>query len=120
MHEIIHHTLQEDADIEWSVIKRKLTSNYISMRSGIEASVKISKLTMNSEKTVGKYLTRAKTLVKSKLKDTISWHSYIDKADAYHVCNRLIKTGIKSRMLRRVSQFKTYKDLFNNIEEEWE
>ena len=23
-------------------------------------------------------------------------------------------------MLRRVSQFKTYKDLFNNIEEEWE
>ena len=42
------------------------------MRSGIEASVKISKLTMNSEETVGKYLTRAKTLVKSKLKDTTS------------------------------------------------
>ena len=28
VHEIIHHALQEDADIEWSVIKRKLTTNY--------------------------------------------------------------------------------------------
>ena len=65
VHEIIHHALQEDADVEWSVIKRKLTSNYGSTRSGIEASVKISKLTMNSEETVGEYLVRAKTLVKS-------------------------------------------------------
>ena len=44
----------------------------------------------------------------------------IDEVDAYHICNGLIKTGLKSRILRRVSQFKTYKDLFNNIEEEWE
>ena len=28
VHEIIHHVLQEDADVEWSAIKRKLTSNY--------------------------------------------------------------------------------------------
>ena len=28
VHEIIHHTLQEDADVEWSAIKRKLTSHY--------------------------------------------------------------------------------------------
>ena len=28
VHKIIHHTIQEDADVEWSVIKRKLTSNY--------------------------------------------------------------------------------------------
>ena len=75
---------------------------------------------MNSEETVGKYLTRAKTLVKLKLKDATAWHHDIDKADAYHICNGLIKTGLKSRMLRRVSQFKTYKDLFNNIEDEWE
>ena len=120
VHEIIHHALQEDTDVEWAVIKRKLTSNYASTRSGIEASVKISKLTMNSKETVGKYLARAKTLVKSKLKDATSWHRDIDEADAYHVCNGLIRTGLKSRMLRRVSQFKTYKDLFNNIEEEGE
>ena len=63
VHEIIHHMLQEDANVEWSVIKRKLTSNYGSTRSGIEASVKISKLSMNSEETVGEYLARAKTLV---------------------------------------------------------
>ena len=112
--------LQEDADVEWSVIKRKLTSNYGSTRSGIEASVKISKLTMNSKETVGEYLMRAKILVKSNLKDATAWYHDIDKADAYHICNGLIKTGLKSRMLRRASQFKTYKDLFNNIEDEWE
>ena len=91
-----------------------------STRSGIEESVKISKLNMNSEETVGEYLARAKTLVKSKIKDATSWHQDIDEADAYHVYNGLIKTGLKSRMLRRVSQFKIYKNLFNHIEEEWE
>ena len=75
---------------------------------------------MNSEETVGEYLTRAKTLVKSKLKDATAWHHDIDKADAYHVCNGIIKTGLKSRMLRRISHFKTYKDLFNNIEDKWD
>ena len=75
---------------------------------------------MKLESTVGEYLAKAKTLVKSKLKDATSWHQDIDKADAYHVCNSLIRTGLKSRMPRRVSQFKTYKELFNNIEDEWE
>ena len=120
VHEIIHHALQEDADVEWSAIKRKLTSNYGSTRSGIEASVKISKLSMNNEETVGEYLARAKTLVKSKLKDVTAWHHDIDEADAYHVCYGIIKAGLKSRMLRRLFQFKSYKDLFNNIEEEWD
>ena len=120
VHEIIHHVLQEDADVKWSAIKRKLTSNYGSTRSGIEASVKISKLSMNSEQKVGENLARAKTLVKSKLKDATAWHHDIDEADAYHICNGIIKTGLKSRMLRRLSQFKSYKDLFNNIEEEWD
>ena len=110
----------EDADVEWSVIKRKLTNNYGSTISGIEASVKISKLSMTSEETVGKYLARAKTLVKSKIKDAALWHSNIKEADAYHICNGLLKTGLKSRMFRRVSKFKTYKDLFNNIENEWQ
>ena len=120
VHKVIHHALQEDADVEWSAIKRKLTSNYRSSRSGIEASVKISKLSMNSEETVGEYLARAKTLVKSKLKDATAWHHDIDEADAYNICNGIIKAGLKSRMLRSLSQFKSYKDLFNNIEEEWD
>ena len=38
-HKIISHTIAEDEDVEWSVIKRKLMSNYRSTRSGIEASV---------------------------------------------------------------------------------
>ena len=76
---------------------------------------------MNSEETVGEYLARAKTLVKSKLKDATAWHHDIEEADTYHVCNRIINTGLKSRMVRRLSQFKTTcKDLFNNIEEEWD
>ena len=37
---------------------------------------------MNSEETVDEYLTRAKTLVKSKLKDVTAWHHDIDEADA--------------------------------------
>ena len=120
VHETIHHILQEDVDIEWSAIKRKLTSNYRSTQSGIEASVKISKLSMNSEEPVGEYLARAKTLIKSKLKDATAWNHDVDKADTYHVCNGIIRTGLKSRMLRRLSQFKSYKDLFNNKDEEWD
>ena len=119
VHEIISHTIAEDTDVEWSVFKRKLTSNYGSTRSGIEASVKILKLSMTSEETVGEYLARAKTLVKSNIKDTALWHSDFNEADAYHICNRLL-TRLKSRMLWRVSKFKTYKDFFNNIEDEWE
>ena len=70
--------------------------------------------------TVGEYLARAKILMKSKLKDATAWHHDIDKADTYHICNGIIRTGLKSRMLRRLSQFKLYKDLCNNIEEEWD
>ena len=120
VHEIIHHAIAEDLDVEWLVIKKKLTSNYRSTRSGVEASVKILKLSMSSKETVGEYLARAKTLIKSKRKDATFWNSDIDEADAYHICNRLLKVGLKSRMLQRVSQFKTYKELFNNIEDEWE
>ena len=69
---------------------------------------------------VGEYLARAKTLIKSKIKHTALWHSDIDETDVYHICNELLKRGLKSRMLRRVSKFKTYKDLFNYIEGKWE
>ena len=103
--EIISHAIAEFSDVEWSDIKRKLTSNYGSTRSGIKASVKISKLSMTNEKTVGEYLMRARTLVKSKINHIAMWHSDFYEADAYHVYNRLLKTGFKSRMLRRVSQF---------------
>ena len=67
-HEIISHAMAEDAVVEWSVIKEKLMSNYRSTISGIEASVKISKLSMSSssQETVGEYLARSRTLVKSK------------------------------------------------------
>ena len=75
---------------------------------------------MTSKETVGEYLTRARTLVKLKIKNTGMWHSEFNKVDMYRICNRLLKTELKSRMLRRVSQFQTYKEFFNNIKDEWE
>ena len=64
VHKIIHNAIAEDTDMEWSVIKKKVTSNYGSTQSGINAGV-----------------------------------DDIDEADAYHICNRLLKVGLKSRML---------------------
>ena len=119
-HEIISHAIAEDLDVEWSDIKRKLMSNYGSTQSRIEASVKISKLSMSSDETVGEYLTGARTLIKSKIKNIAMWHTEFDEADAYHMCNRLLKTGLKSRILRRVSQFKTYTNFFDHIKDKWE
>ena len=104
MNEIISHAIAEYPDVEWSDIKRKLTSNNGSTRSGIKASVKISKLSMTNEETVGEYLARAGTLVKSKINHIAMWHSDFDEADAYHVYIGLLKTGLKSRMLN-LSQF---------------
>ena len=74
---IISHAIAEDPDVEWSDIKRKLMSNYRSTRSRIKASVKISKLSMSSDKTVDEYLARARTLVKSKIKNIAMWYSRV-------------------------------------------
>ena len=75
---------------------------------------------MNNDETVGEYLARARTLIKSKIKCGAMWHSEFDKVDAYHVCNGLLKTGLKSRILRGVSQFKSYKGFFDHIKDKWE
>ena len=76
---------------------------------------------MTSDETVGEYLARARTLIKSKIKSGAMWSTEFDDTDAYHVCIRLLKTGLKARMLRRVTQFKSYKALFNHIKDksEW-
>ena len=73
-----------------------------------------------SDETAGEYLARARTLVKSKIKNIAIWHIEFNEADAYHVCNGLLTTRLKSRILRWVSQFKTYKEFFNHIKDEWE
>ena len=75
---------------------------------------------MSSDETVGEYLARARTLIKSKIKNRTMWHTEFNEADAYHMSNTFLKTGLKSRILRRVSQFKSYKNFFNYIEDEWE
>ena len=75
---------------------------------------------MTSNETVGEYLARARTLIKSKIESGTMWHTEFDDTDTYHICNRLLKTGLKSRILRRVSQFKLYKAFFDHIKDEWE
>ena len=78
-HKIISHTVAEGPEVEWSDIKRKLTKNYGSTRSGI----KITKNLMTNEETVGEYLTQAKTLIKNKTKKSstmklqVQWDQHI-------------------------------------------
>ena len=55
-HKIISHAVAEDLDIEWSMISKKLISNYGFTKSSIEANLKITKLQMLEEKMLGEYL----------------------------------------------------------------
>ena len=74
---------------------------------------------ISNDETVGEYLTRTRTLIKSKIRSGAMWHSEFDKVDAYHVCSRFLQTRLKFKMLRRVSQFKSYKVFFNHIKDKW-
>ena len=71
---------------------------------------------MSRDETVGEYLMRARTLIKN----SSMWHTEFEEEDSYHVCNGLLKTGPKSRILRRVSQIQSYKNFFDHIKDEWE
>ena len=66
-HEIISHAVAEDPDVEWSTISKKLISNYGTIKGNIKANVKITKLQMKDEETLGEYLARARTLIKPNL-----------------------------------------------------
>ena len=68
-HEIISHAVAEDPDVEWSKISKKLISNYGTIKGNIEANIKITKLQMNEDETIEEYLARARTLIKTKLKN---------------------------------------------------
>ena len=71
---------------------------------------------MTSKETVGEYLIGARTLVKSKIKNIAVWNSMFDEAMQQTL---KFKTDLKTQKLRRVSQFKKYKDFFNNIEDDF-
>ena len=90
-HEIISHTVAEDPDVEWSTISKKLISNYRATKGNIDANIKITQLEMKEEETVGEYLARYRTLIKTKLKTRSQWLSDYNDIDAFHVCNRINK-----------------------------
>ena len=118
-HEIVSHAVTEDPDVEWSTISKKLISNYGTIKGNIEAKVKITKLQMKDDEPLGEYLAQTRTLIKTKLKNPLQWHTEYNDTDAFHVCNGLNKPRLKYHMLSRVHKMDSYKDLFANIEEEW-
>ena len=119
-HKIISHAVAEDPDIEWSTISKKLISNYGATKGNMDANIKITQLEMKEEETVGEYLARSRTLIKTKLKDRNQWLMDYNDTDAFHVCNRINKARLRSCMLPRVQKYSSYKEFFDSIEEEWD
>ena len=67
-HEIITHVIEDDPEAGWEGIKRKLTSNYGATKSRMDAGIQLKNMAMKEGETLGKYLARARTLFKAKLK----------------------------------------------------
>ena len=118
-HEIVSHAVAEDPDVEWSTISKKLISNYGTIIGNIKDNVKITKLQMKDDEPLGEYLAQARTLIKTKLKNPLQWHTEYNDTDAFHVCNGLNKPRLKYHKLSRIHKMDSYKDLFANIKEEW-
>ena len=55
----------------------------------------ITKLAMTNDKTVDEYLAQARTLIKIKLKSPSQWNLEFNKTNAFHVCNEIVKQGLK-------------------------
>ena len=109
-HEIISHVVAEDSDVKWSTISKKLVSNYRSTRGSIKANIKIAQLQMLEEETVGEYLARSRTLIKTKLKDHTQWNSEYNDTDAFHICNGISKPRLQSCMLPRIHRYSSTKN----------
>ena len=65
---------------------------------------------MSIDETVGEYLARARTLVKSKIKNIAMWHSEFDEADAYHMCNSISKQDLNPGYLEEYPNSKHTKN----------
>ena len=100
--EIISHALEDDPDIEWSTIKRKLTSNYGSTKGRIDASLQLRGITMKEDETVGEYLVPARTLIKTKLRVPTQWNTEYDKSNTYYVCNGVRPQNLKKKALNKL------------------
>ena len=119
-HEIIMHIIEDDPEAGWEGIKRKLTSNYSATKSRMDAGIQLKNISMKEGETLGEYLARARTLFKAKLKLDSQWNEEYDPSNMWYVVNRLTLTNLKNHISKKLSNYKSYKQCFDHIEEEWE
>ena len=55
-HIIITHVIKDDPAAGWEGIKRKLTSNYGTTKSRMDAGIQLKNMTMKENETLGEYL----------------------------------------------------------------
>ena len=119
-HEIITHVIEDDPAAGWEGIKRKLTSNYGATKSRMDAGIQLKNMAMKENETLGEYLARARTLFKAKLKLDTQWDEEYDPFDMWYIVNGLTLTHVKNRISKKLNTYKSYKQCFDHIEEEWE
>ena len=119
-HEIITHVIEDDPAVGWEGIKRKLTSNYGATKSRMDAGIQLKNMAMKENETLGEYLARARTLFKAKLKLDTQWDEEYDPSDMWYVVNGLTLTHLKNCISKKLNTYKSYKQCFDHIEEEWE
>ena len=119
-HEIITHVIEDDPAASWKGIKRKLTSNYGATKSRMDAGIQLKNMAMKENETLGEYLARARTLFKAKLKLDTQWDEEYNPSDMWYIVNGLTLTNLKSRISKNLNTYKSYKQCFDHIEEEWE
>ena len=66
-HEITMHIIDNNPEVGWEGVKRKLTSNYGATKSRIDSGIQLKNISMKENETVSEYLARARTLFKPKL-----------------------------------------------------
>ena len=67
-HKIIMHVIEDDLEAGWEGVKRKLTSSYSITKNRIDAGIQLKNSFKKENKTVSKYLAKARTLFKAKLR----------------------------------------------------
>ena len=100
--------------------QQKLISNYRATRGNIDANIKITQLEMKDQETLGEYLASFRTLIEMKLKNLTQWNTEYNDTDTFHVCKGINKPRLRSHMLPHVHKYSSYREFFNNIEEEWD
>ena len=118
-HKIITHIIEDDPAAGWEGIKRKLTSNYGATKSRMDAGIQLKNMSMKEGETLGEYLARARTLFKAKQKVGTEWDEEYDPSDMWYVVNGLTLTNLKNRISKKLNTYKSYKQCFDHIEEEW-